>query len=314
MILGPSIITAGPMIEGDNAFFPKFMVERVNSISEAEKTGMTQVSKGYDLIKFYSTISEAVFDTLVRTAKANNIAIAGHVPDKVGIVNVVKAKVTSIEHLLGFFNPYDPALSIKESEVAAVAHMSAENGVYHCPTLIASDRICNIEALEKYKSEPELNYLPRRIRKGMELLQKVAHDQLKKKDLKPNHEYLPRLFRVIQELKQQGAKLLVGTDKGTPFVLAGFSIHHEMKLLHAAGLTPFEIMQAATINAAKCLHKENEIGTIEIGKRADLLLLSQNPFDNIDAIKNHCGVMSGGVWLSREKCNDILEDLQDKNN
>jgi len=312
LMLGPTIISAGPMIEGETPFFPKFMVKSVKSTKIAEEVVRNQADKGYDVIKFYSTLSEDVFSTLVHTAKKNNIAISGHVPDKVGIRNVVNAKVTSIEHLFGFFNPYNPELAAKEYEISEIAKISAENNVYHCPTLIASERICNIEAMEQYKTEPELEYLPKRVKRGMEFLLKTSSKIFKEKDLKPNHEYMPFLFKTIQELKRQGVGILLGTDKGTPYVVAGFSLHRELQLLNMAGLTPFEAIQAGTINAAKCLRKEAEIGTLEVGKRADLLLVEQNPLNNLDTIKHHNGVMIRGKWLSREKCNQILNELKNK--
>lgn len=310
--LGPSILSAGPLIEGETPFFPKFMVKSIKSIKMAEEVVQNQVDKGYDLIKFYSTLSEDVFSMLVRTAQKNNLPISGHVPDRVGIENAVNAKVTSIEHLLGFFNPYNPDLAVKENEISQIAQMSAVKDVYHCPTLIASERICNIGAMEQYKSEPEMEYLPKRVRNGMEFLLKASSNLFKKKDLKPNHEYMPFLFKIIQELKRQGAGILLGTDKATPYVVAGFSLHRELQLLNMAGLTPFEVIRAGTVNAAKCLRKEAEIGTVEVGKRADLLLVEKNPLHNLDTIKHHHGVMIRGKWLCRDKCNQILRELKCK--
>lgn len=312
IVPGPTIFSAGPMIEGATPFFPKFMVQITDSTQRAAEVVRAQAGKGYDLIKFYSTLSEDVFNALVQTAHANNIPICGHVPDQVGIKKTIQAKVTSIEHLLGFFNPYNPQLAAKESEITALASLSAENNVYHCPTLIASERICNLAAQEQYEHEPEMAYLPPRVKKGMRFLLKSSSDLFEKRGLKPNHEYLPLLFKIIQELRKQGAPLLLGTDKATPYVAAGFALHRELQLLSAAGLTPFEVLEAGTINAAKCLRKETEIGSVEVGKRADLLLVEQNPLNNLGTTKNHCGVMSAGQWLSRDECDSILAELKDK--
>jgi hypothetical protein len=313
LVLGPSIVTAGPMIEGEKPFFPGFMVKSIKSVKDAEEVVRSQAEKGYDLIKFYSTLSEEVFDALVRTAVNKNICIAGHVPDRVGIRNVVRSKVTSVEHLLGFFNPYNPECATGEDEIPEIARLSAENNVYHCPTLIASERICNIGALEQYQNEPEMEYLPGRVKKGMKFLLNASDGLFKKKKLKPNHEYLPFLFKVIRELKKQNAGILLGTDKGTPFVVAGFSVHRELRLLNDAGLTPYEALRTGTVNAAKCLRKESEIGTIEVGKRADVLLVEQNPFDNLETISRHSGVMVRGKWMSRDECDTILSNLKRKN-
>lgn len=312
-IIGPTIFTAGPLIEGETPFFPSFMIKKVTSVQAAEKIVLHQVNQGYDLIKFYSTISENVFMSLTRSAIENNISIAGHVPDKVGIRNAIKAKVTSIEHLLGFFNPYNPELAVNEKEISEIAYLSAQNNVYHCPTLIASVRICNISKLVEYENEPEMDYLPKRVKKSMKFLLRTSSNLFIKKQLKPNHEYLPFLFKVVQELKKHDVGIILGTDKGTPYVVAGFSLHRELKLLNTAGLTPFESIKTATINAAKSLKRENKLGTIEVGKCADLILVEQNPLKNIDTIKNHCGVMTKGRWLSRQKCNEILMELKKRN-
>lgn len=312
-IIGPRIFTARPLIEGETPFFPSFMVKKVISPQSAEKIVLHQSNQGYDLIKFSSTISENVFTSLVLSARKNNISIAGHVPDKVGMRNVIKAKVTSVEHLLGFFNPYNPELAINEKEISEIAQLSAQNNVFHCPTLIASERICNINKREEYENEPEMDYLPKRVKKGMKFLLKTSSNLFKKKQLKPNHEYLPFLFGIVQELKKHDTGIILGTDKGTPYVVAGFSLHRELKLLNVAGLTPFEAIKTATFNAAKCLKRETTLGTIEVGKCADLLLVEQNPLKNLETIKNHCGVMTKGRWLSREKCNQILNELKEKN-
>jgi imidazolonepropionase-like amidohydrolase len=95
-------------------------------------------------------------------------------------------------------------------------------------------------------------------------------------------------------------------------VTAGFSVHKELRLLCEAGLTPFEAIQAGTINAAHCLNKANEIGTIEPGKKADLLLVNTNPLDDIDALRAYCGVMIKGQWMSRDECSRLLVEI--KNN
>lgn len=227
-IPGPTIYTASPMNEGGKPFFPRFMVNVLTTRDQAEQAVAMYANEGYDLIKFYSTISKEVFNALVDAAHQHGIPIAGHVPDSVGIEHAVKSRVTSIEHLLGFFNPYNPETALKQDEVSSIAELSAQHHVYHCPTLIASERIGNIERRNEYESEPEMDYLPKRIKKGMRFLQDASSVLFRKKNLKPNHEYLPYLFQVIQELKKHDARIILGTDKATPYVIAGFSVHREL--------------------------------------------------------------------------------------
>jgi len=85
--------------------------------------------------------------------------------------------------------------------------------------------------------------------------------------IKANHEYMEDLYHIVQQLQNEGAGILLGTDKAVPYVVAGFSEHLEMKLLSNAGLSNYEVIKAATINAASCLKKESEIGTIQKGKK-----------------------------------------------
>jgi len=94
------------------------------------------------------------------------------------------------------------------------------------------------------------------------------------------------LFRRTLSLSQQltghlqhaGVPLMLGTDTfGFPFCIAGKSAHDEMDIMQGSGLTPFQVLQSATVNPARFFGQENEFGTIAVGKRADLLLVEDNP-------------------------------------
>jgi len=94
---------------------------------------------------------------------------------------------------------------------------------------------------------------------------------------------------------QAGVQILAGTDgPGLGTLLPGFGLHHELELLVEAGLTTLQAIQAATLLAARALNKEKEIGTVEIGKFADLLILNANPFDKISNIRQIHLVMKDG--------------------
>lgn len=310
LLSGPAIYSAGPIIEGNRPFFPAFMVRKVADERDALEAVRSQSERGYDLIKFYQTVRPSPFAALVRAAKAASLPIAGHVPDSVGLLDTIRAGVTSIEHLFGFFNPYDPELALRKTAWSEAAGLCAEGGVFNCPTLIASERLCNLPEAERYESEPEMAYLPRRVKRGMRFLAGVSRDLLRRKGLKPNHEYLPDLFEAVRELKRRGAGILLGTDKAVPYVVAGFSLHREMHLLRDAGLTPYEVLRAGTADAARCLGREEEVGTVEAGKRADLILLDRNPLEEPETIRCHRGVMARGRFLDRDACRRMLEGIR----
>ena len=107
------------------------------------------------------------------------------------------------------------------------------------------------------------------------------------------------LLTLTRELHDAGVPLMVGSDAFGALV-PGFAQHQEMELLVEAGLTPYEALRAATVNAAKYLGEFDHAGTIEVGKRADLILLGANPLDKIQNAAEVRGVFTQGKWYSAE--------------
>ncbi len=310
-IIGPSIYTAGPLLDGDPPFFPRFMsLHPVKEKKQIERIIREQVDQGYDFVKFYSNLSVSSFDDIVEIAGQYAIPVAGHVPDSVDIQHVLESKVSSIEHLYGFINPYHPECNKTRQEITRLAALAAANGVWNCPTLIAHERLSDIERKPEFEHEYQMNYIAPRNRRSMRFLMKASYDFYHKRGLKGNHVYMEDYFNIIRLLKNEGAGILLGTDKSVPYVVAGFSEHAEMKLLLQAGLSNYEVLQAATVNAARCLKKENEFGTVKKGASADLILTLENPLINLNTLLNHAGVIKSGVFYSRMRCNEILNSIK----
>jgi imidazolonepropionase-like amidohydrolase len=111
-------------------------------------------------------------------------------------------------------------------------------------------------------------------------------------------------------LHRNGVPIIAGTDAlGLPLVAPGSSLHRELQLLSASGLSPYEVMRSATVVPAAFLGKTKEFGTITVGQRADLLLVSSNPLENLETLKQPIGVMVRGRWLPREKLDELLKPL-----
>ncbi|WP_456461752.1 amidohydrolase family protein [Reichenbachiella sp.] len=85
----------------------------------------------------------------------------------------------------------------------------------------------------------------------------------------------------IIKLSDNGVNMVLGTDTGNAFILPGYAVHEEMQLLALGGMTPLQIIKIATLNAAKMMKVDNELGSIEVGKLADLILLDKNPLSSI---------------------------------
>ena len=106
---------------------------------------------------------------------------------------------------------------------------------------------------------------------------------------------------------------MLGTDSGGPdLILPGFSLHDELRLLVKAGLTPWEAILTGTYNPAVFFGTLDDVGTVEEGKRADLMLAKKNPLKKIGRLQDLAGVMVNGVWLSEEELSDRLEELAER--
>jgi imidazolonepropionase-like amidohydrolase len=121
------------------------------------------------------------------------------------------------------------------------------------------------------------------------------------------HAALPHQQKVVKALHDAGAGILVGTDMANPFVVAGFAVHEELELLVGAGLAPYEALLAGTADAARCMNAEGEWGTIAVGKRADLVLLSANPLVDVRNASKRVGVVLNGRWMPEEELHAELE-------
>jgi tetratricopeptide (TPR) repeat protein len=115
---------------------------------------------------------------------------------------------------------------------------------------------------------------------------------------------------VVGTMQKSGVGIMAGTDTANPFCFPGFSLHDELGLLVQAGLSPLQALQAATLNPARFLGREKDLGTIEQGKLADLVLLDANPLDDIGNTKKIAGVVSAGKFYPRASLDEMLAKIE----
>jgi len=126
----------------------------------------------------------------------------------------------------------------------------------------------------------------------------------------PGYRYADFMKKVTGALHRAGVPLMAGTDAmGFPMITPGSSLHHELELLTQSGLTPYEAMRAATVVPASFLGKDKEFGTITTGKRADLLLVDENPLKDVTRLRRPIGVMARGKWFTRDELQQMLAAL-----
>lgn len=317
-IMGPRFITSGPSFNGNSV---KTAEAAANMVREQKKAG-------YDFLKLHPGLTRENFASLAATAKENNIPFAGHVSFDVGVWRAIDAGYATIDHLDGFVESLVPGIETMKGQETGlfglfIADKADASGIQK---LMDSLRIHNIwvvptQALaerwfhptrdaDSLADEPEMKYMDAGTMKNW---------LNAKKDLLNNPNYkaatvmqLIELRRkLIYECNKNGVGLLLGSDAPQVFDVPGFSVHHELRYLVDAGLTPYDALKTGTVNIGKFLNSGN-MGMIKTGAVSDFLLLNGNPLVDINQSKNIEGVMMGNLWLSKDYIQAELKKLEKK--
>lgn len=120
------------------------------------------------------------------------------------------------------------------------------------------------------------------------------------------------MLKLVKAMHRSGVKFMAGTDSSVPFVFPGFSLHDELELFVASGFTPFEALQTATRNPAEFLGLIKDLGTLEKGKLADLVILESNPLEDIRNTRKIFGVVINGRYLPKESLQTMLDEAEMK--
>ena len=167
--------------------------------------------------------------------------------------------------------------------------------------------VVSMDAPQTFLAWPEMKYIPANLR-GMFLKQKEGTAGIPAPAAE-RARYVELRRQMTKALSDAGAGLLVGPDTPQLFLVPGFATHREIASLVGAGLTPFEALRAATSSPAAYFGRASEMGTVEKGKRADLLLLEANPLQDAANARKISGVMANGRWIPRAELDRMLEQI-----
>lgn len=310
MLFGPTIYTAGPVMEGSPAFHP--LAEVFDSPEAASDSVRWQASQRYDFIKVYDHLSPETYQAIIESAREKDIPVFGHVPFAIGLDGVLASGQASIEHMTGYIDPDVVEFLIPDDQLDAYAAKTREAGVWNCVTLSEYPKSKETpEGFERLQNQPGMSYVSPFTRMFSPFLYMMAS----KAHTYEGADYPERIAelnrRMVVALHEAGADILLGTDAAQAYHIPGFAVHEELAYLTEAGLSPYEALEAGTRNAAMALGKSDEFGTIEIGKRADLILLEANPLLDVSSVQKRAGVMLRGRWLTDEQLRSMLDGLAD---
>lgn len=323
-LVGPRIYTSGPMLDGPKPRFPSSVA--IGTPDDARRAVADLKRRGADFIKLQSLIPRDAVFAIADEAKKQEISFEGHVPDSVRASEMSEAGMKSFEHLIGIFEGSSPEeddflkgnktaarllASYDPARAAALAAILAKNQTWQCPTLVW-ERGGNLIDVTDFAKDARAKYVPTSWKTKTwkrftdEITQGYGGD-----DLVTRKKFLDKELEVVAMLHKAGVPFLAGTD--TPpgvYIFPGFSLHEELQRFVAAGFTPLEALQTATLNPARFWRMEEQLGTVEKGKLADLVLLSANPLDDIANTQKIAAVIVNGHYFSGKDLEKMLAGVE----
>jgi len=333
---GPLMLSNGPPPPG------AFAVSNAESARIAVKL---LAQSGVDFIKVYNSIPRDAYFAIADEAKAARLPFAGHVPEAVSVAEASDAGQRSEEHLINVLLACstredelradrikvmtDPQMTgearlrllawpmteglvdtYSEQKASALFRTFVKNGTWHTPTLIVlagfareQDRDFVNDPRQRFLFKAWTDFWNPRNTMYLRDLSPADYDALNAR----LHELLVRYEKLVGDMHRAGVRFLAGTDaSGWNPVLPGFGLHQELALLVESGLTPMEALQSATRNAAQYFGRLEEMGTIEKGKTADLVLLDADPLSDIRNTERIAAVMMRGTLYSRQDLDGML--------
>lgn len=316
-ILGPHFYTTGPSFNG----------QTVKTAERGAEMVREQKAAGYDFLKLHPGLTKETFPAIAKTAQEVGIPFVGHVSFNVGVWRAIEAKYSTIDHLDGFIEALTPGIdTLVEQEtglfgawIANRADVSMipklitalrNNHIRVVPTQALAERWQSPLAAEAFINAPEMKYMkPEQVQNWANTKNTYNSNPNFSKE---GAEKLIQIRRkLLYECQKNGVELLLGSDAPQIFNVPGFSIHHEMKYLVDAGLTPYETLRTGTVNVASYFKKPDS-GIIKTGNVSDLVLLNGNPLKDINQTRNIEGVMIGTKWLSKQYLEKELKKLEKK--
>jgi imidazolonepropionase-like amidohydrolase len=269
---GPHILTSGPGVDGLASSDPRLPVIVAGSPEDGRRAATGIFDSGADFIKVFSSIPLEAYLSLSERTRQLRIPFAGHLPRSVPLETAIELRQASIEHFFGFERSGEIRLH-KAFRAAAVA------GTRFTPTLTMHQRELGLSPLSPAHS----CLVAPQVRKGWKALADAPDDKAA-----PAYAHLEE---IVRWLRDSNAAILAGTGTGDPFTVPGASLHGELRLLQAAGLTPLQVLQSATTEPVRFFNMAGVTGSVRPGTFADLVLLEADPLVDV---KNLLRI--GAVW------------------
>ena len=310
VLIGPRIVRVGPILNGQ-----KFNQYQLVAGNPDETRGVVRALKtaGVDIIKIHRRLPRDSYLALIDEAKKQGIRIVGHIPMTVTPEEASEAGQASIEHTETLFEGTFSA-NLKPGELPDAINrfrtdgadrlfaLFVKNHTVETPTLVAFQTVITV-ADPSLPPDSNLRYVAMSLRRDIPALVK----QVSASDLAEYRRTLSEFKEVVRQMNRDGVTLMAGTDIAGARI-PGFTLHEELALLVESGLSPLQALQSATLTPARFLGQEADLGSVEVGKLADLVVLDGNPLDDIRNTRRISAVVTRGRLLRRDALDGLLRE------
>jgi imidazolonepropionase-like amidohydrolase len=278
-IVGPQIFTAGQLLNTPQIPVP-FVERQVQTEQDVRQEVRTQAAAGVDYIKLYVGLTPKLVQAAINEAHLNGIKVIGHLY----LTSWTIAASLGID-ALAHGVPVSPFLL---SEADQQKFLEAGDDPFnHFLWLDLVD--LNGPEIDEMIMALVNNNIP--VDPTLDIYEAIIKEETQ------NQHLWPKVLQLTKMLYDNGVVLLSGSDIPNFELVPGASLHHELEILIEAGIPPLEVIKIATSNGAMALGVEEDVGTIEPGKQADMIILSDNPIDNISNTKKIEAVINNGQFI-----------------
>jgi imidazolonepropionase-like amidohydrolase len=325
-IVAPTIYAASPQFTGRKSSNAHVVT------TEAEARAAVAKSKqdGYDFIKVTTYLKPEVYEAIIDEAQKQNIRVVGHADSRtVGLMRALKAR-QQIEHLDSYleallpetapvkgsvsdiylYNPknWESIDYLDENKIPELARLTVAANPYATPTLhLFKFTFGKGRSADSFKAQPDIRFYPPKV---IDFWMGVSKKYLATAaPIEKREKYIAIRNKLVKAIYDAGGRIMAGSDTPEWLLLYGYTLHLELVDLRDAGLSNYAALEAATRNPAMFFGTFAQTGTIEKGKRADLVLLDANPLDDVANTQKRSGVMLKGKYYPQAEMNQWLDEI-----
>ena len=339
-LVGPRIVGSGHLLDGAPAIWPGSM--GVKDAAEARHIVDSVAAGGAAFIKVYSRLTPDAFRAAAEQAKLRGLPFAGHVPSLVSVGEASDLGMRSIEHLQMIPNAcsrdevamradyaaavaspkgWDSAGVVSRAQARrvvdtfdpsrcrALATRLKRNGTWMVPTMTVLHAVAFLDD-STLAADARMAFIPKWFSASWNPKADFRFRMLTPQDWALRKLIFAEQRQIVTLLHKAGVPFLAGTDLSNPYVFPGASLHEELRNLVAAGFTPLEALQAATINPARYLTSTDSLGTVDAGKLADLVVLDANPLADIANTERVYAVVLNGRLVEAAERTRLLDEAK----